>query len=146
MDYCPCGDLTLYISKKGKVDERTARWIIKQLITAIEYLHGLNVIYRDLKPENILIAADGKIKLVDFGLSKELGKNNKAKSFCGSPAYLSPEILLGKGATKATDLYGIGAVLYELLSGDPPYYDDDLVQLYKNIKNGKGGVEHFCLA
>jgi serine/threonine protein kinase len=76
------------------------------VILAIEYVHSLNVIYRDLKPENILINNDGHIKLADFGLAKE-GINDKqfAKSFCGSPAYLAPEMLTNKGVGKSSDIY-----------------------------------------
>lgn len=60
----------------------------------------------------------------------------KAKSFCGTPAYLSPEMLNNNGASKASDIYGIGAVLYEMLTGDPPYYNDDITKMYKKIKEG----------
>ena len=88
-----------------------------------------------------MVEKNGHIKLVDFGLSKQIQSGTKAKSFCGSPAYLSPEILLGKGASKATDVYGLGAVLYELLTGDPPYFEEDLEDLYQNIKTGSS----FCL-
>jgi serine/threonine protein kinase len=75
-------------------------------------LHDKNIIYRDLKPENILLDGTGHIKLADFGLSKQTVNDNVTKSFCGSPAYLSPEMLNQKGAQKESDLYGIGAVLY----------------------------------
>lgn len=95
------------------------------------------MIYRDLKPENILLAADGHIKLADFGLAKEgVNDQGKTKSFCGSPAYLSPEMLSQKGTGKASDIYGIGTVFYELLIGEPPYYSDDIPTMYKQIKEG----------
>jgi len=76
--------------------------------------------------------------LADFGLSKEgIGDNDKTKSFCGSPAYLSPEIIQNKGASKSSDVYALGAVLYEFLTGQPPYYNEDIPKLYCNIKEGK---------
>lgn len=100
---------------------------------AIEYLHSQNIIYRDLKPENILIDNKKRIKLVDFGLSKqtELGT---AKTFCGSPAYLAPEVLNNDGSKQASDIYGCGTVLYEMLTGDPPFFNEDVDTLFENIK------------
>ena len=80
-----------------------------ELILAIEHIHSKDIIYRDLKPENILLTNDGHIKLADFGLSKErIGDKDVAKSFCGSPAYLSPDMLKNKGVGKPADIYGIG--------------------------------------
>lgn len=79
------------------------------------------------------------MKLSDFGLAKQVyGGNPKAAlSFCGSPAYLTPEMLLKKGANKSLDIYGIGTILYELLVGIPPYYDEDIDTMYENIAYGK---------
>ena len=96
-------------------------------------MHSKKIIYRDLKPENILLDDKGHIRLADFGLSKQTD-DETTKSFCGSPAYLSPEMLNQKGAGKESDLYGIGAVLYEFLIGEPPYFSDDIPTLYRNIK------------
>ena len=80
---------------------------------------------------------DGHIKLADFGLSKEgVTDDLAAKTFCGSPAYLSPEMLKNKGVGKAADLYGIGAVLYEMLVGSPPYYSEDIPKMYAQINKG----------
>jgi serine/threonine protein kinase len=78
-----------------------------EIILAIEYVHSLNVIYRDMKPENILIDADGHMKLADFGLAKAGISNPQqtAKSFCGSPAYLAPEMLTSNGVGKPADIY-----------------------------------------
>jgi serum/glucocorticoid-regulated kinase 2 len=93
----------------------------------LEYLHSKNIIYRDLKPENIIVEDDGYIKLIDFGLSKEVqGQDFIAKSFCGSPAYLSPEIVAGQGTTRSTDIYSVGTILYEMLTGYPPFFCSDL--------------------
>lgn len=87
----------------------------------------------------MFIDGEGHIKLSDFGLAKQMYGQNPppALTFCGSPAYLSPEMVLEKGANKSIDIYGIGTILYELLVGLPPYYDENLEQMYKNILYGK---------
>ena len=136
IDYCPGGDLEFHV-QLNLFEEEDAKFYIAELILAIEYLHNHNILYRDLKPENILISSDGHIKLADFGLARENVKDDIAKSFCGSPYYLSPEMVKRQGASKATDIYGIGAVLYEMVSGYSPFYADDLTTLYNNIAKKK---------
>ena len=119
-------------------EENEAKFYIAELILGIEHLHKLNIIYRDLKPENILINSDNHIKLADFGLAKEgVNDSSMTKSFCGSPAYLSPEMIIRKGAGKSADMYGIGAVLYEMIRGTPPFYSNNIRTLYKNITQSK---------
>eukprot|EP00826_Nyctotherus_ovalis_P003268 TRINITY_DN10663_c0_g1_i2.p1 TRINITY_DN10663_c0_g1~~TRINITY_DN10663_c0_g1_i2.p1 ORF type:complete len:115 (-),score=40.05 TRINITY_DN10663_c0_g1_i2:282-626(-) len=88
---------------------------------------------------------DGHIKLSDFGLAKQMYGQNPAPAttFCGSPAYLSPEMLLKKEAGKPLDVYGIGTILYELLTGLPPYYDYDIDTMYHNIAFGKLKVPRY---
>ncbi|KAL4435092.1 hypothetical protein ABPG74_003585 [Tetrahymena malaccensis] len=136
LDYCNGGVLLQHIQRESRFSELTARFFVCEIILAIEYLHQQNILYRDLKPENILISSDGHIKLTDFGLSKEhVADFDVTKSFCGSPAYLSPEMLLGKGFSKASDIYGIGCVLYEMLTGQPPFFHEDIKQLYSGIKS-----------
>ncbi|KAL4438600.1 hypothetical protein ABPG74_015498 [Tetrahymena malaccensis] len=136
LEYCSGGDLGLILAQKNGMKEKTIKFIIAQVILAIEYLHNMNVVYRDLKPENILLDQDGYIKLADFGLSRENVRENEiCKSFCGSPAYISPEQLLKIGATKKTDIYGIGCIMYEMCQGNPPFYHQDLTVLFENIKN-----------
>lgn len=78
--------------------------------------------YRDIKPENILIDLDGHIKIADFGLSKMTGPDEYAYSFCGSPEYMAPEMLGKKGHCLQVDHYCLGALLYELVTGLPPFY------------------------
>ena len=147
LDYCPGGDLAFHLNKRQIFDENEAKFFIAEVILAMEYIHSLNIIYRDLKPENILIDKYGHVKLADFGLAKE-GVNDKqnAKSFCGSPAYLAPEMLQNKGVGKAADIYQIGAVLYELLVGFPPYYTENIKKLYENIKAAKLQIPNYISA
>jgi len=137
LDYCPGGDLSYHLML-NLFEENEAKFYIAELILAIEHLHKINIIYRDLKPENILISSDNNIKLADFGLAKEgINDNDLTKSFCGSPAYLSPEMVSRRGVGKSADIYGIGAVLYEMISGTPPFYANDIGTLYNNIKKSK---------
>ncbi|KRX00795.1 Protein kinase-like domain [Pseudocohnilembus persalinus] len=137
LEYCPGGDLSLHLAQRTTFDEYSAKYYTAELILAIEHIHEKDIVYRDLKPENILIDKEGHIKLADFGLSKDgVADADNTRSFCGSPAYLSPEMLTHQGAGKPSDIYGIGCVLYEMITGDPPYYNDDIPKMYANIKNG----------
>jgi serine/threonine protein kinase len=107
------------------------------MVLAISYLHQNNIIYRDLKPENVLIDKDGYIKITDFGLSKQnILDNFGASSFCGTPEYLAPEIIESKGHGKAVDWWSLGAIIYEMLTGLPPFYSKDRDKLFKNIRSG----------
>ena len=134
-EYCPGGDLQYHL-KINLLEEEEAKFYISELILAIEHLHDLNIIYRDLKPENILIGEDNHIILADFGLAKEgIQGNSLSQSFCGSPAYLPPETLNMKGVGKSGDIYGIGAVLYEMISGTPPFFSNEIAVLFNKIKN-----------
>ena len=109
MDYCPGGDLNSHLCNRGVFKEHEARLIIAELLLAVEHLHSMDVLYRDLKPENILVDSEGHIQLTDFGLSKEgVYNGDVAKSFCGSPAYLAPEMLSAKGVGRMADIYGVG--------------------------------------
>ena len=106
LDYCPGGDLNQLLERKEILEENEAKFYIAEIILAIEYLHSHGILYRDMKPENILIAQDGHIKLADFGLAKEgITGMALAKSFCGSPAYLAPEMLISKAVGKSADIY-----------------------------------------
>ena len=91
-----------------------------------------------MKPENVLINKDGYIKITDFGLSKEnISDNKSAKSFCGTPEYLAPEIIEGKGHGQAVDWWSLGSILYEMLTGMPPFYNKDREKLFHTIKTGQ---------
>jgi len=138
-DYCPGGDLSQYLEIEGVFSEDKAKKYCSQILLAIEALHNRNIIYRDLKPDNVVIDIDGNALLTDFGLSREGVKKSElgAKSFCGSYAYLAPEMLEKKGHGKAVDWYLLGVVLYEMVTGLPPYYADDKTELFDNIKTNE---------
>ena len=139
MDYCPGGELFYHLSREGSFDETRARFIAAELTLALGHLHSNSVVYRDLKPENILIDADGHIKLADFGLSKEgiLNVASGAHTFCGTPEYLAPEVLLRKGHGTAVDWWSLGALLYEMLTGLPPWYSLNRKEMYYGITHGE---------
>jgi serine/threonine protein kinase len=104
------------------------------VILAFEYLHSQNIIYRDLKPENLLIGQDGHIKLTDFGFAKIVP--DVTRTLCGTPEYLAPEIIRSKEYGKAVDWYALGILIFEMLSGYPPYYNDNHVRLYESVLEG----------
>ena len=145
MELCDHGDLSQQLDLHQYFEENLARFITAELILAMEHVHAKGVLYRDLKPENIMIDSEGHIRLGDFGLAKQAGmpddeadeksrkKGMVAQSFCGSPAYLAPEMLNKAGVSASGDVYQIGVVLYEMLVGIPPFYNDNINILYKNI-------------
>ena len=116
---------------------------IAEIIEAIEFLHKNKIIFRDLKPENIVLSETGHVKLTDFGLSKEnVGSFMENKSFVGSIAYLAPEILKKQGHSKSIDWYLTGVLMYELIVGIPPYYDNNRKTLFDNILTGPLRIPH----
>lgn len=102
---------------------------------ALEHLHSKDVVYRDLKPENVLIDAKGYIRITDFGLSRQnVGDASGAKSICGTPEYLAPEIVLRMEYGKAVDWWTVGSIIYEMLVGAPPFYVENRQELFERIK------------
>lgn len=139
LDYCSGGDLSKHLKIERKFSEAKAKLYLSEIVLAIEELHKRDIIYRDLKPDNVVLDADGHCKLTDFGLSKEgvLEQTSGARSFCGSIAYLAPEMLKKTGHGKAVDWYLLGVVFYEMLVGQPPFYAQTKEELFYNIEKGK---------
>ncbi|CEP19767.1 hypothetical protein [Parasitella parasitica] len=130
------GELFHHLQAEGRFSEERAKFYTAELFCALECLHGLNVVYRDLKPENILIDYNGHIALCDFGLCKlNMTDSERTNTFCGTPEYLAPELLLGQGYTKNVDWWTLGVLLYEMLTGLPPFYDENTNTMYTKILN-----------
>ncbi len=139
MEYIKGGSLTDYM-KNNKFDftERRAAELIYQLAKGLKYLHKYGIIHRDLKPDNIMLteASDkGNIKIMDFGLSKILGKKEKSVDGFGTLTFVSPEVLIRKPYNKEVDIWSLGVILYLMLSGDLPFDDpdDDETKIAKSI-------------
>ena len=137
MDICTGGEIFFHLSKFKRFPEELAKFYFCEILLGIEYLHSLNIVYRDLKPENILIDIDGHVKIADFGLAKIIPRLNMSYSFCGSPEYMSPEMLQGIGHDRRLDYYCLGALLYEMLTGLPPYFNKDNNIMYRAIIKDK---------
>ncbi|KAI9795053.1 MAG: hypothetical protein M1816_000075 [Peltula sp. TS41687] len=128
------GELFHHLQKEQRFDVNRSRFYTAELLCALECLHGFNVIYRDLKPENILLDYSGHIALCDFGLCKlDMKDEDRTNTFCGTPEYLAPELLLGQGYTKAVDWWTLGVLLYEMLTGLPPFYNENTNEMYRRI-------------
>jgi len=109
---------------------------VAEIALAFGHLHSLGVVYRDLKPENILLDYSGHVILTDFGLAKDLDPTEKTDTFCGTPEYLAPEIVTGVGHDKAVDWWSLGILLYELTVGIPPFYSQNVNEMYNKIQHG----------
>ncbi|KAI9682703.1 MAG: hypothetical protein M1829_006690 [Trizodia sp. TS-e1964] len=128
------GELFHHLQKEQRFDINRSRFYTAELLCALECLHGFNVIYRDLKPENILLDYSGHIALCDFGLCKlDMKDEDRTNTFCGTPEYLAPELLLGQGYTKTVDWWTLGVLLFEMLTGLPPFYDENTNEMYRKI-------------
>ena len=138
MEYICAGDLLTYIKKRSKLTENIAKFIFKQIILALQYIHNHNIVHRDIKLDNILIDLDNNIKICDFGVSKKIKKDDIMVEQCGTPAYIAPEILKNKGYEGfGVDIWSAGVVLYAMLSGTVPFKGGDLKELHKLIIEGE---------
>lgn len=125
-EYVNGGELYFHLAREKQFSEDRTRFYGAEIICAIDYLHKKAVIYRDLKLENLLLDKDGHIKIADFGLCKEDMKwGNTTKTFCGTPEYLAPEVLDDSDYNRAVDWWGVGVVMYEMMSGRLPFYNSD---------------------
>jgi serine/threonine protein kinase len=136
MDLLSGGELFEHLSKAGKFSEEKCRLFSAQVASALDHVHKNNIIYRDLKPENLVLDGEGHCVLTDFGLAKQnMGSGNQTYTFCGTPEYVAPEILKGTGHNKAVDWWSLGILIYEMLTGLPPFYSENVNEMYELILN-----------
>ena len=138
MEYICAGDLLSYIRKRNPINENICKYIFKQIILGLSFIHRNKIVHRDIKLDNILIDLDNNIKICDFGVSKRItNSNDKMNEQCGTPAYMAPEIIKGNGYEGyGADIWSAGVVLYALLSGTLPFKGGDLDELHFNILKG----------
>ncbi|XP_055708893.1 cGMP-dependent protein kinase, isozyme 1 isoform X2 [Phlebotomus papatasi] len=136
LEACLGGEIWTTLRDKGYFDDHTAQFIIGCVLQAFEYLHARGIVYRDLKPENLMLDSKGYVKLVDFGFSKYIGYSSKTWTFCGTPEYVAPEIILNKGHDRGVDFWALGILIHELLTGAPPFTANDPMKTYNIILKG----------
>mmetsp|Transcript_4036 Transcript_4036/g.5950 ORF Transcript_4036/g.5950 Transcript_4036/m.5950 type:complete len:357 (-) Transcript_4036:224-1294(-) len=141
LEYVIGGDFFSYLRRKGRLDMASARFYAAELTVALSYLHSKDIIYRDLKPENLLISGEGHIKLADFGFSKKLEKGKRTWTLCGTPEYLAPEVIHSIGHHYGVDWWALGVLIFEMLAGFPPFYDEQPFYIYQKIVAGIGKVQ-----
>jgi len=137
LDFINGGELFHHLKKEGRFPENRVKFYAAEIVCAMSHLHSLGIVYRDLKPENILIDSDGHICITDFGLSKEIDPTQGTTTFCGTPEYLAPEVLKGQGHGIAVDWWSLGTLIYEMLTGLPPFYSQNINIMYQKILNGE---------
>ncbi|CAI5735746.1 unnamed protein product [Hyaloperonospora brassicae] len=140
LEYCQGGELFFHLQQQHShnFDEHATRFYAAEVLAALSDLHARGIVYRDLKPENVLLDAQGHVKLTDFGFAKQdMKAGQRTYSFCGSPEYLSPEMVKKNGHGIETDMWSFGCFIYELLTGSPPFRCDNMLRLFRLIEQGR---------
>uniref|UniRef100_A0A8C5B7G2 cGMP-dependent protein kinase n=1 Tax=Gadus morhua TaxID=8049 RepID=A0A8C5B7G2_GADMO len=136
LEACLGGEIWSLLRDRGSFDETTAKFCVGCVTEAFHYLHRSGVIYRDLKPENLMLDAEGYVKLVDFGFAKKIKSGQRTWTFCGTPEYVAPEVILNKGHSFSVDFWSLGILVFELLIGSPPFSGSDQMMTYTLILKG----------
>jgi serine/threonine protein kinase len=137
MHFASKGQLYSLLKRHGRFDQRTTAQYMRELISAVKYLHSFTppIIHRDIKPENILLDENGRVKLADFGWSNY--EDKKRQTYCGTPEYLAPEMIKKEGHDTTVDIWDLGVLMFELLTGHPPFSGSNQTELFMNIKKHK---------
>ncbi|XP_006650987.1 serine/threonine-protein kinase ATG1a [Oryza brachyantha] len=144
LEYCNGGDLEGYRTKGGedaRLPEATARDFMRQLAEGLKILRGRSIVHRDLKPQNLLLSTNGDLitlKIGDFGFARSLVQENLAATMCGSPSYMAPEIMRCEDYDAKADLWSIGVILFQLVTGKLPFHGTNIFKLRQNIHESNG--------
>eukprot|EP00826_Nyctotherus_ovalis_P014439 TRINITY_DN14028_c0_g1_i3.p1 TRINITY_DN14028_c0_g1~~TRINITY_DN14028_c0_g1_i3.p1 ORF type:complete len:751 (+),score=254.98 TRINITY_DN14028_c0_g1_i3:92-2344(+) len=135
LEYASKGQLYDKLKLMTRFSEQLAAQYMREVISAVEYLHSTNppIIHRDIKPENVLLDSKERAKLCDFGWSNFFNPDTQRMTYCGTPDYLAPEMIEKKGHNQSLDIWNLGVLLFELLTGKPPFAGSTQAQLYANI-------------
>ncbi len=135
MEYVQGVDLSSIVKHSGPLPVHIARLMIHELIRAIAYAHRRELIHRDIKPSNVMLSIKGEIKLMDFGIVRAVESDlTQTGAMLGTPSYMSPEQIVGEKLTPATDIFSLGVLAYEILTGVKPFIADDDSSLIEKIR------------
>ncbi|CDS41599.1 cGMP dependent protein kinase 1 [Echinococcus multilocularis] len=141
MEACLGGELWTVLRNRLFFPEAATQFYVACVVEALTYLHSQGIVYRDLKPENLLLDQYGYCKMTDFGFAKKIGFGRKTWTFCGTPEYIAPEIILNKGHDFFVDSWSLGILIYELMNGTPPFTSEEPMKTYNIILKGIDAIE-----
>lgn len=139
LQFCGKGQLYTMIKKSGRLNDKMTAQYMREVISAVNYLHELDppIIHRDIKPENILLDSENSVKLGDFGWSNFFNGDSRRLTYCGTPEYLAPEMIRQSGHDASIDVWNLGILFFELLTGKPPFEGKNQQDLFDNILKQK---------
>ncbi|KAI7838861.1 hypothetical protein COHA_007362 [Chlorella ohadii] len=134
MELVQGGEFFTYLQmRESPLSEDEARFYAGCVVLGLEYMHDRGIAWRDLKPENLLLDTQGYLKITDFGFAKKIPQNGKTYTLCGTPEYLAPELVTQSGHSRAVDWWAVGVLIYEMVAGYPPFYQEDRVAMFRAI-------------
>jgi len=139
MEYCSKGDLNDYLNMR-KMKEKSALHFMYQILQGLQYLHSNNIVHRDIKPQNILIDKNNVCKIADFGFARYKDQDKLLETMCGSPLYMAPEIIKHQHYSMKADIWSVGVVFYQMLTGQQPLKSKNFYELSKKIDNGDASI------